>query len=93
MRRWRRYCFPLFDQIVIAPIHTARAAALQDLLAAAEATGTPATVADSVAQALKLAKEQLGERQANPGQIVVSGSVYLVGEARSLLLNESGAQP
>jgi dihydrofolate synthase/folylpolyglutamate synthase len=84
--------FPLFDQVIVAPIHAARAAALNDLLAAASVTGTPATAADSVSQALHLAKEQLEERQAGKGLIVVSGSVYLVGEARSLLLQarESG---
>ncbi|HEY1902411.1 MAG TPA: folylpolyglutamate synthase/dihydrofolate synthase family protein [Terracidiphilus sp.] len=85
--------FPLFDQVILAPIHSSRAAALTDLLAAAQSTGTPATAAESVSQALQVAAEQ-----AKGGPIVVSGSVYLVGEARSLLLQnsvpqESGAQP
>ena len=84
--------FPLFDRVIVAPIHAARAAALNDLLAAADVTGTPATAADSVGHALHLAKEQLEGPQAGKGLIVVSGSVYLVGEARSLLLQarESG---
>src|ERR1035438_9227399 len=34
--------FPLFDRVILAPIHTARAAAVEDLLAAASATGAPA---------------------------------------------------
>jgi len=90
--------FPLFDQVIVAPIHTARAAEIHDLLAAAEATGTPATVADSVTQALQLAKEQVEHNKPYSGIVVVSGSVYLVGEARSLLLheadpNQSGWQP
>ena len=72
--------FPLFEQVIVAPIHTARAAALDDLLAAAKATGTPAIAADSVREALRLAEE----RSAG-GVAVVSGSVYLVGEARALL--------
>jgi dihydrofolate synthase/folylpolyglutamate synthase len=85
--------FPLFDQVILAPIHTSRAAPLQDLLTAAQSTGTPATAAESVSQALQLAAEQ-----AKGGPIVVSGSVYLVGEVRSLLLEnsvqqESGEQP
>jgi dihydrofolate synthase/folylpolyglutamate synthase len=77
--------FPLFDQVILAPIHTARAAALDDLLAAAHTTGTPAVAAASVAEALQLA---LGPPGAPTGAdvIVVSGSVYLVGEARTLLL-------
>jgi dihydrofolate synthase/folylpolyglutamate synthase len=75
--------FPLFEQVIIPPIHTARAAALDDLLAAACATGTPAVASESVGQALQLAEERT-----EGGVIVVSGSVYLVGEARTLLLAE-----
>jgi len=79
--------FPLFEQVIIAPIHTARAAALDDLLAAARATNTPAVASESVGQALQLAEER-----AEGGLIVVSGSAYLVGEARTLLLAEKGVQ-
>jgi dihydrofolate synthase/folylpolyglutamate synthase len=79
--------FPLFDQVIIPPIHTSRAAALADLLAAAETTGTHAVAADSVQQALQLARQS-----ADGGVVVVSGSVYLVGEARTLLLDEKGLQ-
>jgi dihydrofolate synthase/folylpolyglutamate synthase len=77
--------FPLFDEVIVAPIHTARAAALDDLLAAAEATGTPAVAADSVTEALRMA-----EGRAAGGVAVVSGSVYLVGEARAKLLSGEG---
>jgi dihydrofolate synthase/folylpolyglutamate synthase len=86
--------FPLFDKVVIAPIHTARAAALEDLLAAAQSTGTAAEAAKSVGQALQLARGQVSKKQADgiiedEGLVVVSGSVYLVGEARSLLVQEA----
>jgi dihydrofolate synthase/folylpolyglutamate synthase len=74
--------FPLFDEVIVAPIQSARAAALEDLLAAAAATGTPAMAAESVSDALRMAFEQ-----AAGGIAVVSGSVYLVGEARTLLLS------
>jgi dihydrofolate synthase/folylpolyglutamate synthase len=80
--------FPLFEQVILAPIQSARAAALDDLLAAARATGTPAAACESVGLALQLA----GER-AEGGLIVVSGSVYLVGEARTLLLDGKRVQP
>jgi dihydrofolate synthase / folylpolyglutamate synthase len=80
--------FPLFDEVILAPIHTSRAAAIADLLAAAQATGTPATVAASVAEALDKAATR-----ADGGIAVISGSVYLVGEARTLLLESGGAQP
>jgi dihydrofolate synthase/folylpolyglutamate synthase len=79
--------FPLFEQIIFAPIHTSRAAAVGDLLAAAEATGTPAIAADSVRQAMQLAVQH----SAN-SSIVVSGSVFLVGEVRTLLLAAEGLQ-
>jgi dihydrofolate synthase/folylpolyglutamate synthase len=73
--------FPLFEQIMLAPIQSARAAAMSDLLAAARATGTPAVACKSVSEAMQRAEEG-----AERGLIVVSGSVYLVGEARTLLL-------
>ena len=85
--------FPLFEQVILAPIHTARAAALDDLLAAAKATGTPALAAESVSQALELAEKWMKEQGSENGLIVVSGSVYLVGEARTLLLTGTEVQP
>jgi dihydrofolate synthase / folylpolyglutamate synthase len=77
--------FPLFDQVIVTPIHTARAASLDDLLAAARATGAPAVAVDSVPEALEIARERTAG-----GVAVVSGSVYLVGEARSILLAGKG---
>jgi dihydrofolate synthase/folylpolyglutamate synthase len=79
--------FPLFDQVIIPPIHTSRAAPLSDLLAAAQATGTEAVTVDSVDQALEFAR-----RRGGAGLVVISGSVFLVGEARTLLLDGKGSQ-
>ena len=79
--------FPLFEQVILAPIHTARAAALGDLLAAARATGTPTVACESVSEAM-----QRGEQGAEGGLLVVSGSVYLVGEVRTMLLERKRAQ-
>jgi folylpolyglutamate synthase/dihydropteroate synthase len=53
------------------------------LLAAAKATGTAATATESVREALETA-----QRDAAGGVVVVSGSVYLVGEARAMLTGE-----
>ena len=75
--------FPLFDRVIFAPIQSSRATPMSDLLVAASATGTRAEAAESVSQALELAG-----KDAAGGVIVISGSVYLVGEARSLLLNQ-----
>jgi len=80
--------FPLFDEVIFAPIHSSRATSMADLLAAAKITGTPAFAAISVGQALDLARER---SRLQP--IVVSGSVYLVGEARSTLLAAESVQP
>jgi dihydrofolate synthase/folylpolyglutamate synthase len=107
LREMAQILFPLFDRVIFAPIHSPRATPIEDLLAAAEATGTPAQAANSVAEALALAQEnsvlkghgfsravessQEEGASAPEGAIVVSGSVYLVGEARELLLKE--AQP
>jgi dihydrofolate synthase / folylpolyglutamate synthase len=82
--------FPVFDGVIFAPIQSSRAAALEDLLTAAELTGTPAVAANSVPEALRLAAES---SEVGAGGVVISGSVYLVGEARTLLLAEGGAQP
>jgi dihydrofolate synthase/folylpolyglutamate synthase len=77
--------FPLFEQVIVAPIHSARAADLSDLLAAAKVTGTLAVAADSVREAM-----QIAQGRSAGGVAVISGSVYLVGEARGLLLAGKG---
>lgn len=76
--------FPIFERIIFAPIHSSRATPMRDLLAAAAVTGTPAFTAASVGQAIDLA---IAHAPGNPGvPVVVSGSVYLVGDVRTRLL-------
>jgi dihydrofolate synthase/folylpolyglutamate synthase len=125
--------FPIFDRVIFAPIHSPRATPMADLLAAAAATGTLATAAASVAEALELASisdsfssQAAGQLRSFEGSslegtgfspyitpaktrgalapegpastnaihaagtVVVAGSVYLVGEARALLLARAG---
>lgn len=79
--------FPLFGQVILAPIRSARAAAIDELLAAAKLTAVPTVAAPSIGDALSLAAER-----APGGVVVISGSVYLVGAARSLLLSRKGDQ-
>jgi dihydrofolate synthase/folylpolyglutamate synthase len=90
LREMTQILFPLFDQVVLAPIHSPRATDVADLTAAAEATGVPAHPASTVAEAIAIARELTSAN----GRIVISGSVYLVGEARHLLLavNEESAR-
>jgi dihydrofolate synthase/folylpolyglutamate synthase len=79
--------FPLFEQIVFAPIASPRATPMADLLAAAAQTGTAAHAAESVAEALSFAQQRAGG-----APVVISGSVYLVGEARAILLGHRAAE-
>jgi dihydrofolate synthase/folylpolyglutamate synthase len=86
-----RILFPLFDasagdplrrqdHIILAPIASPRAAAVEDLMAAAEELKVPALVAHDLAEALELAR-----RLTPPGGLILAtGSVYLVGEIRQL---------
>jgi dihydrofolate synthase/folylpolyglutamate synthase len=81
VREMAQILFPLFEQVILAPIHSARATAMEEMEAAAMATGSSAVCAKSVQEALQWARER-----GQGGAVVVSGSVYLVGEARPLLL-------
>jgi dihydrofolate synthase/folylpolyglutamate synthase len=92
--------FPIFDRVIFAPIDSPRATPMADLLAAAASTGTPATAASSVTEAIELATDASNDSDkfARPARttastaprLVVAGSVYLVGEARALLLARAG---
>jgi dihydrofolate synthase/folylpolyglutamate synthase len=90
--------FPLFDEVIVVPLQNARAASVDDLLAAAAATGTPAIAAESVSEALRMAQKRIAnhaginQHEAAGGLAVISGSVYLVGEARTLLLSRIESQ-
>jgi dihydrofolate synthase / folylpolyglutamate synthase len=75
-----RILFPVFDRVILAPIHSPRATPLAELLAVAQSAATPAVAAQSIAEAL-----QLAEQETQGGVVVICGSVYLVGEARPLL--------
>ena len=77
--------FPIFDEpgdrILLAPINSPRAASIDHLAAVAAALDTEATVCESVADAMRLAAS-------SGGSVVVSGSVYLVGEAKAWIAGE-----
>ena len=73
--------FPLFDRVVLVPVNSPRATAKETMQAAAAATGVATEAAENAEQALAAAYAAAG----GDGRIVVSGSVYLVGEARHWL--------
>jgi dihydrofolate synthase / folylpolyglutamate synthase len=90
--------FPLFDEVIVVPIHSSRAASMESLVLAAVATGTRAVPAESVSAALEMAQRRVHNTDSKPGMVepgvvVISGSIYLVGEARTLLLNAGGMAP
>lgn len=80
--------FPLFDSnsdrpydhILFAPIDNPRAAAIEDLLAAARSLDIPAKAAPDLAAAFAQARAITPSN----GLIIATGSVYLVGEIRRL---------
>ena len=84
-REMAQILFPLFESVVLAPLHGARATEMEELAAAAEQAGTPYVKMASVAEALCEARDR-----ARGGIAVVSGSVYLVGEARTWLRDLEG---
>jgi dihydrofolate synthase/folylpolyglutamate synthase len=73
---------PPIHHIVLAPIQNPRAASLDDLLAAARKLSIPAHPAQNPAEALALARSLT---PAN-GLIIATGSIYLIGALRDLIL-------
>jgi dihydrofolate synthase/folylpolyglutamate synthase len=81
--------FPLFDRVILTPVDSPRSATMEELRAAASLTHTDAIEAESPVAALKMAR---GVTPAD-GLVVVTGSVYLIGTLRPLLLDPpDGAQ-
>ena len=74
--------FPLFSKIIVTLVDSPRSASLDDLLAAARTTGSDA---EGVASAVR-AVERAIEVTPVHGLVVVTGSVYLVGQVRPLLV-------
>ena len=96
-----RILFPLFDSspngdphrrldhIILAPIASPRAADVHDLLAAAHSLGIPAHAAPHLPGAIHQA-----QLITPPGGIIVAtGSVYLIGEIRDLMLPSLHPEP
>jgi dihydrofolate synthase/folylpolyglutamate synthase len=73
---------PAAGRLIVTAPASPRAASTDQLVKEAEALGLSAEVAPSVAAAIELARDGAGEGEA----IVVTGSLYTVGEARTALL-------
>jgi dihydrofolate synthase/folylpolyglutamate synthase len=93
LREMSQILFPLFDSsspdrpndhILFAPISSPRAASLDELVESSRALEVPAESLPSVPEALVRARA-ITPRE---GLIVATGSVYLIGELRSLVLGQ-----
>jgi dihydrofolate synthase/folylpolyglutamate synthase len=73
--------FPIAEQVIVTTVANPRAATTSELRQAASRTGTPLYEEQTVAAALSRARE-VGKPQ---GIIVVTGSIFLVGEAMSAM--------
>jgi dihydrofolate synthase/folylpolyglutamate synthase len=71
--------FPLFERVLLVAVPSPRAASGDRLLAAARSVGTTAALEPNLAAALTAVADQ---------DAVITGSVYLVGEARALVMAE-----
>jgi dihydrofolate synthase / folylpolyglutamate synthase len=74
--------FPLFETVVLTEVGSPRRAPLAHMVAAASATGVKVETAESPTDAL----EGAWALTPSDGLVVVTGSVYLVGAARSKLM-------
>jgi dihydrofolate synthase / folylpolyglutamate synthase len=70
--------FPMFEHVLLVPVPSPRAATGERLLAAAAATGTTVRLESNLPAAMAALPPT--------ADAVITGSVYLVGEARALLL-------
>jgi dihydrofolate synthase/folylpolyglutamate synthase len=73
--------FPLAECVVVTRAANPRAASLEELAAAAEATGTPVIAAENVQAAMNAVKNVMKR----DGVVVITGSIYIVGEALEIL--------
>lgn len=73
--------FPIAEAVVVTHVNNPRAATLDELVAAGERTGTPLHRAESPTEAMVRAFELSGPG----GVVVITGSIFLVGEAMAAL--------
>ena len=74
------------DHVILAPVHNPRAATIQELAAGAQRLDVPVHLAGDLRDAL----EQAQSLTPKDGVIVATGSIFLVGEIRSLVLTQAG---
>lgn len=73
--------FPLAEHVIVTRVDNPRAATAEEICTASDRLSTEIIAADDVAEALQRAAEFADEK----GVIVVTGSIYIVGEAMRIL--------
>jgi dihydrofolate synthase/folylpolyglutamate synthase len=74
------------DHVVLAPVNNPRAATIEELATGAQRLDVPVHLANDLRDAL----EQAWSLTPREGVIVATGSIFLVGEIRSLALTQAG---
>ena len=80
--------FPMAERVIATRAENPRAASPEEIAEAASPTGTEIIPAASVPQALQKAATLTGKT----GVVVITGSIYIVGEALSILIQSSARQ-
>ncbi len=80
---------PLMSTLILTSLPTDRATSTDDLQRAAAAQGGRVICEPDIGAALRLARQAAGA----DGLVVVSGSLYLVGEVKKRLASEPGSDP
>jgi dihydrofolate synthase/folylpolyglutamate synthase len=81
--------FPLFGRVVVTPVDSPRSASVEDLVAAARLTGSEVEATEDAISAVERALRLTPTH----GLVVVTGSVFLVGQVRPMLLTLPLALP
>jgi dihydrofolate synthase / folylpolyglutamate synthase len=84
-----RILFPLADDVIVTTVANPRTATTEEIAAAAGATGTDVRQAANFADAIQAALS----RTTKTGVLVITGSIYLVGEALQWLETTDLAKP
>jgi dihydrofolate synthase/folylpolyglutamate synthase len=74
--------FPLFGKVILTPVDSLRSASVEDLLAAGRTTGSDMEAAIDAISAVERALQLTPVH----GLVVVTGSVFLVGQVRPMLV-------
>jgi dihydrofolate synthase/folylpolyglutamate synthase len=81
IREMTEILFPLGEKVIVTHIDNPRAATAAEIREAAARSASNVEEAASVAEAIEQARQQAGAK----GVVVVTGSIYIVGEAMRLL--------